>query len=621
MPRIQKLPETVVRRIAAGEVVERPASVLKELVENSLDAGATRLTVEWEGAGRRLLRVTDDGRGIPAKEAALALERHATSKIASFDDLERVGTYGFRGEALPSIASVSRFRLVTRPAGAAEGWSVECEGGEVVKEGPCGAPPGTTVTVRDLFYCTPAREKFLKSDATERGQLLRAIEDIALAARHADFQVSSEGREALSLRAAPAGADPLESLRARLAAAWGEERLKGAKPLRQSGRFMTVWGWISDVHSSQSTARWQRLFVNGRPVLNRRLSHALYEAYRGALLVGRHPLAVLFLEVDPTLVDVNVHPAKREVRLSHEEEAHSFLYQALKAALSGSARMPSALPGDAARAPEVPPTEPARPPAVRPGLHRFDAEHADKGPTRSESRAAMYLQAPLSAHEPVAGSSTHEPRSEYPSDPATAEPASGNTAKLFREAKAEPLMQLDGTYILARLDHEFYIFDQHAAAERVLYERLSDAAQNAAPHRQALLLPWVWEVSAAAAPVVQESLAHFQRLGYELESFGAQSFRVKAVPGVLGDSPKVRTLLEGLADDLLTGAVPKEWDDILVRAACRGSVKANDALKLPEMAKILKDLQSCRHPWSCPHGRPTHLKLTGEELAKRFKRG
>ncbi|MBI4397471.1 MAG: DNA mismatch repair endonuclease MutL, partial [Elusimicrobia bacterium] len=332
---VHKLPEDLISRIAAGEVVERPAAVLKELLENAVDAGAKRISVEWNGAGRERIRVTDDGCGMTPEDARLALERHATSKISVFDDLEKIGTFGFRGEALPSIAAVSRFQLITRPTGAKEGWSIAMEGGKVLREGPAGAPAGTTVLVEDLFFSTPARRKFLKSDATEKGLLFRTLEDLALSSRGIHFQVSSEKKDVLSLHPSRENIPPVEGLLERLQSLWGKDRLGALKPVSQSGRFMNVWGWVSDIHSHQAGARTQRLLINNRPVVHRRITHALYEAYRGSLPSGRHPLAVLFLEVDPSLVDVNVHPAKREIRLSHEEEIYGFILQSLRSALSG----------------------------------------------------------------------------------------------------------------------------------------------------------------------------------------------------------------------------------------------------------------------------------------------
>jgi DNA mismatch repair protein MutL len=591
--RIQKLPEHIIRRIAAGEVIERPASVLKELLENALDAGAKNIQVEWEAAGRKLIRVTDDGHGMSPAEAKLALERHATSKIRSFEDLEKVMTFGFRGEALPSIAAVSRFRLTTRANGAKEGWSIECEGGRLRREGPAGAPGGTSISVEDLFFNTPAREKFLRTDGTERGFLLRTVEDVALAVRGARFQVVSDRREILHLRSGD-GASPEEALRDRLKECWGTDRLAAVKPVRHSGRFLSVSGWISDVHAPQSTGRYQRFFVNGRPIVSRRLSHALYEAYRGSLLVGKHPLAVLFLEMNPSLVDVNVHPSKREVRLSHEEEVYGFLLQALRTALSWHASMPSVV---APETREIPPAE-TPPPAGRPSGRTAFVSRSRVA--LSESEAALSLQKPPTPVSP----------------PSTPPPGFEN----FRRAEPKPLMQLDGTYILARFENELYIFDQHAAAERVLYEKLAAASAEHAAPKQALLLPWVWDLTPQAAEVVKAHRDDFSRLGYDLEAFGGKSYRVKAVPGVLGDSPKVQAMLEGLADDLMTDSIPRTWDALLIRAACRGSVKANDFLKPPEMEKLLKDLQRCRMPWCCPHGRPTYLRFTGQELSPRFRR-
>lgn len=602
MPTVQKLPEDIIRRIAAGEVVERPASVLKELLENALDAGARRITIEWTEAGRKSLRVTDDGHGMSPQDARLALERHATSKILSLNDLDDIRTFGFRGEALPSIGAVSRFQLTTRRAEDAEAWALTCEGGRVLREGPAGAPTGTTVCVEDIFFNTPAREKFLKSDATERGQLWRVAEDVALGASHIEFRVVSEGKEALSLRPAKEGLPALDALRDRVAALWRLES-KGLKPLLHEGRFARISGWISDIHAHQASGRYQRFFVNQRPVSNKRLTRALYDAYHAALPVGRHPAAVLFFQMDPAFVDVNVHPSKREVRFSHENELYGFFTSALKTALSGSASMPAA------------PHHPERPQV-----------------SSQTVQASLYLQSPAPAgwvaesHDPLnwvkAGSVEKEgplPPPELFADPAASQ-AMGVDLEVFRQAKPAVLAQMSATYILARLGDDFFIFDQHAAAERALYERLAEAAKNEAPHRQALLLPWVWELPAQAAAVVSGHLKDFTRLGFGLEPFGSQSLRVTAVPHSLGESFDLRGFLDGLAEDLTSGAIARHWESLLIRAACRGSIKAGDLLQVPEMERVIQNLQACQNPWSCPHGRPTFLRLSPEDLAKRFRR-
>jgi DNA mismatch repair protein MutL len=357
---------------------------------------------------------------------------------------------------------------------------------------------------------------------------------------------------------------------------------------------MTVWGWISDVHAHEASARHQRFYINGRPVTHRRLLHALYDAYKGRLFVGRHPAAALFLEIDPSLVDVNVHPAKREVRLSNEGEVHDFLSRALQDALSESAAMPAALADGVldGRRPEIPP------PFI-----------PSSRPSWAESKAAYRVQEPLPAHQPSF---------------AAAEPAREEGAPLpletFRGARFEALTQFDNTYILARSEERLYIFDQHAAAERALYERLTDAAEGKNPSRQALLLPWVWEASPEVAAVIRDHLPDLTRLGYELEPFGPKAYRVKGVPGLLGDSSRVKELLEGLVDDLLSEKIGGQWDALVTRAACRGSVRAGDSLQAPHMQAVIKDLQGCRSPWSCPHGRPTFLRLEPGELARRFKR-
>jgi DNA mismatch repair protein MutL len=601
---VLKLNEDIIRGIAAGEVVERPASVLKELMENSLDAGAGRIDVEWREAGRKRLRVSDDGEGMTPEDARLSLERHATSKIRNLDDLERVGTFGFRGEALPSIMAVSRFELLTRRADAPEAWALRAEAGRVTFDGPAGAPGGTSVTADDLFFAVPARLKFLKSDPTERSLLFRAVEDAAWAAPRTAFRVISEGKAALSL---PALGGEETGMMERLESLWGVDRAQSLKPVDESGRFMRVRGWVSDVNAPQSTARYQRFFVNQRVVTSRRLSHALYDGYRGRLLVGRHPAALLFIEVDPTLVDVNVHPAKREVRLSHESEVHDFLSRAIQKALGRSVQ-PRTVFGAPRDDLDVPPEFSPLPTGISSGVSRgsFAAPKFQRGPSTAEVQAAFAVQSPLSFF-PGPGGDRLESSQEL-------------TPEYFREAKFEPVAQLYATYILARVEENYFLFDQHAAAERVLYEVLSEKAATGIPAKQSLLLPWVWEPSPEASAVVLAQKMDFERLGYSLEPFGGNAWRILAVPAALAEGDKVRSLLEGLVDDILAGRIPRGWDALVTRAACRGSVKAGDPLALPEMGHLIQELQRAPRPWTCPHGRPAFLRFSDDDLAKRFHR-
>jgi DNA mismatch repair protein MutL len=611
MGKVRKLSEEMIRGIAAGEVVERPASVLKELIENAIDAGATRVDVEWREAGRKRLRVLDDGEGMTPEDARLALERHATSKINVLDDLERVGTFGFRGEALPSIMAVSRFELVTRTPGSREGWAIRAEGGTITFDGPAGAPVGTSVTADDIFFGVPARLKFLKTDATERSLLFRVVEDAALSAPGVGFRVVSEGKESLSL---PLVDDPARLLE-RLEILWGTERVKGLKPVNETGRYMSVRGWVSDVNEPQSTARYQRFFVNRRVITNRRLLHALYDGYRGRLLVGRHPAALLFLELDPSLVDVNVHPAKREVRLSHESEAHDFLSRAVQNALSQSiqTRAVFAPLGGSETSAQTRPNSSIV--GERPGTF------VPKKTTPAESQAAFHLQAPLEPGQfPVRGEGPRDvgPRDEGPHGDEC--PLEGLQINVFRSARFDAVAQLYSTYILARLENQFFLFDQHAAAERVLYETLLEQAIRESPAKQALLLPWLWEPSSEASEIVRNQKSDFEKLGFGLEPFGGSAWRVVAVPALLSEGNRARALLEGLVEDLLLGRIPRGWDAFITRAACRGSVKAGDPLTASEMDRLIKDLQRSPRPWTCPHGRPAFLRFSDQDLAKRFRR-
>lgn len=602
MARVLKLSEDIIRGIAAGEVVERPASVLKELLENALDAGARRIDVEWREAGRKRLRVSDDGEGMTPADARLALERHATSKIRDLNDLERVGTFGFRGEALPSIMAVSRFELLTRTATAPEAWAIRAEAGHVTFDGPAGAPLGTSVTADDLFFAVPARLKFLKSDATERALLFRAVEDASLAAPAVAFRVISEGKEALVL---PTLEGDDSRLIDRLESLWGADRAHSLKPVDESGTFMRVRGWVSDLNTPQSTARYQRFYVNRRAVTSRRLLHALYDGYRGRLMVGRHPAALLFLELDPTLVDVNVHPSKREVRLSHESEAHDFLSRAIQNALARSVQSRSVF----APLENSPVSTPAE---SLPWDNNYSVPPARRAVSAAEGRSALFLQKPLTLGD--IGRESAEAGGEGELSP------EGMPLEAFRDARFEPVAQLYSTYILARLENQFFLFDQHAAAERVLYEVLTQKAAQGTPAKQVLLLPWVWEPSPEASAVIQAQRIDFENLGYTLEPFGGNSWRVLAVPAAVGDSQKVKTLLEGLVDDLLGGRIPRGWDALVTRAACRGSVKAGDPLTVAEMSHLIGELQAAPRPWTCPHGRPSFLRLSDQDLAKRFHR-
>lgn len=593
--RIRKLPDDLVARIAAGEVVERPASALKELIENSLDAGATRLTVTVEGAGRARLAVADDGCGMSPAEARLSLERHATSKISRLEDLESIRSFGFRGEALPSIAAVSRLTLTTRRVQDEAGWEISVEGGRIVSEKPVAREPGTTIDVRDLFFNTPARFKFLKSDGTERGQCLRVIEEAAFAAPAAAFEIRNEANKPVVFRGGAAdGAAALDTLRNRLAEAWGTRWGRDVVRIAAESPHFSVAGLVTNQGFHQASARTQYLYINRRPVQNRRLARAVYEAYTGQLPSLRHPGWVLFLSVDPATVDVNVHPSKREVKLTHESELFGFLLGAVRAALAApSATAPSlalaAVPAETAAPYSTPSFSPA-PGAVREVVDRLYQPIAAALPSLFETPAAD-----------------------------TARPELVD----LRDPNLTVLGTVRRTYIVAQTSGGLLVADQHAAAEKVAYERLFAAMKAAQPEIQMLLVPFTWDVAMTLAPRVQDSLPVWRKMGFVIEPFGGTTFVVKGLPASLGDRFDLHVLLDAMCDAIAEPGErrgPGLEHRLAAMAACKASVKAGDPLDNAGARRILLDLARCEAPFTCPHGRPTLVRFGLEELDLRFRR-
>lgn len=594
-PRIHKLPDQLVSRIAAGEVVERPASVLKELLENSLDAGSKRIEISIQGAGRTLIRIADDGCGMTAEEARLSLERHATSKIQSFDDLENLSTFGFRGEALPSIAAVSRFRLVTRSSENNAAWEIQRDGGKTVSDKPAAREQGTTIEIKDLFFNTPARFKFLKSDATERGQCLRVIEEVVFGSAGREFKIEVESGKPMVISAN-------DSLTDRISKMWNQRAGDSMVPVSASEKHFSVSGVVSSPDGHAATARNQVLYVNRRPVSNRRLTRAIYDAYVGQLHVGRHPSWVLFLEVNPQAVDVNVHPSKREVKLAFENEIFGFMVSAIKSALGRLTFAPSvwAVGGMPERDFEIP----------------VGTKNPGSGiPTAAAIRDYSVLR---DSRNPFGGS---------PSGTLNA-----NVETLYRPIAPlknqtfRAIAQLDNMFILAESREGLAIIDQHAAAEKVLYEKLMAEKKSAQPKMQMLLVPFSWEVAVSLAPAIKEKLSALQAFGFAIEHFGGSTFLVKGYPSDLGEKFDLLTLLDGLSDVLgenteSRGSHERGFDHkVAAMAACKGSVRAGDPLDLKLCQALLDQLVRLEAPHTCPHGRPTLVQMSYPELQRRFRR-
>lgn len=586
--RVRLLPDPLVDQIAAGEVVERPASVVKELVENALDAAARRVRVEIRQGGAALIAVTDDGSGMPPDDARLALERHATSKIQSGDDLVRIGTFGFRGEALPAIASVSRLRLRTRARGAAEGFEVRVEAGKLLDARAAGGPEGTRVEVADLFANVPARRKFLKNPVTEWGHIAEWLARAALALPEVHFDVQRDDRDAVSW---PAVRDPLE----RIAAVLSDREAEALIAIAAEEGAARLRGFTSRPEAHRGTAAGLHLFVNRRPVRDRLLRHALLDAYRDVLPRGRYPTAVLFLEVPPEAVDVNVHPAKWEVRFGDPSAVHRLIARGVRDALASRRWIaPSAPPIAAPTTAAIGVRETAR---TSPGTTDWIFAGDSAGPVPAASGAAAPVTLPGDA--PVAG---------------------------LRFASLRLLGQALATYLIAETADGIVLIDQHAAHERVLYERLRSAWSEGGVERQPLLLTEVVDLSPDRVARVGAAQDELLRLGFEVEPFGEASVAVRAIPALLaGRDPAglVRDAADQLATRAADGAAlrgPEAADRLFASLACHAARRAGDRLEAREQQALLEALDAI--PWAptCPHGRPVAVPLTRSELERRFGR-
>ncbi|SEI25316.1 DNA mismatch repair protein MutL [Pseudomonas asplenii] len=628
--RIELLSPRLANQIAAGEVVERPASVIKELLENSLDSGARRIDVDVEQAGVKLLRVRDDGSGISSEELPLALARHATSKIRNLEDLEQVMSLGFRGEALASISSVARLTLTSRTRDADQAWQVETEGREMeARVQPAAHPVGTSVEVRDLFFNTPARRKFLKAEKTEFDHLQEVIKRLALARFDVAFHLRHNGKGILALHEAH---DDAARAR-RVAAVCGSGFLEQALPIDVERNGLHLWGWVGLPTFSRSQADLQYFYVNGRAVRDKLVAHAVRQAYRDVLFNGRHPTFVLFLEVDPAAVDVNVHPTKHEVRFRDGRMVHDFLYGTLHRAL-GDVRPEDQLAAPAAVAGIVRPT----------GL-----EAGEFGPQGEMRLAANLLEQPqsqpFSPSTPAAGSGSgagyqYQYRPQSTQMPPVAEaqsvyreffaplPEAGVPALPEGQGDVPPLgyalAQLKGIYILAENAQGLVLVDMHAAHERIMYERLKIAMASEGLSGQPLLVPESLALSQREADCAEEHAVWFQRLGFELQRLGPESIAIRQIPALLKQAEANRLVQDVLADLMEYGTsdrIQAHLNELLGTMACHGAVRANRRLALPEMNGLLRDMENTERSGQCNHGRPTWTQLGLDDLDKLFLRG
>lgn len=618
--RIQLLSPRLANQIAAGEVVERPASVIKELLENSLDSGAKRIEVDVEQGGVKLLRVRDDGRGIAADDLPLALARHATSKIRELEDLEQVMSMGFRGEALASISSVARLTLTSRTVDADQAWQVETEGRDMQpRVQPAAHPVGTSVEVRDLFFNTPARRKFLKAEKTEFDHLQEVIKRLALARFDVAFHLRHNGKNVLSLHEAN---DDISRAR-RVAAVCSSGFLEQALPIDIERNGLHLWGWVGLPTFSRSQADLQYFYVNGRMVRDKLVAHAVRQAYRDVLFNGRHPTFVLFLEIDPTAVDVNVHPTKHEVRFREGRTVHDFLYGTLHRAL-GEVRPEDQL---------------ATPAAVETMLRPTGQAAGEFGPQGEMGLAASVLERPVESVWRSPGAGYQGQRSESSLPAAEAQgiyreffapmPAGGAPASL-PEAQGDipplgyAIAQLKGIYILAESAHGLVVVDMHAAHERITYERLKVAMASEGLRGQPLLVPESIAVSQREADCAEEHGQWFQKLGFELQRLGPETLAIRQIPALLKQAEATRLVGDVLSDLLEYGTsdrIQAHLNELLGTMACHGAVRANRRLTLPEMNGLLRDMEQTERSGQCNHGRPTWTQMSMDQLDKLFMRG
>ena len=580
--RIEKLDAAVANQIAAGEVVERPASIVKELIENSLDAGATSVTVEIEGAGTGLIRVLDNGVGIHPEDMRLALERHATSKITTTDDLLSITSMGFRGEALASVAAVARTTLTSRAEGSDRAWALTVDGGEEKRHAPAAHPQGTAVEIRDLFFNTPARRKFMKTERTEVAHISETVRRVALANPGVSFELKHGTRTVERLAATKVLVDRIEKL-------LGRDFLAEAVEVDEYQEELRLHGWIGSPTYTRRTADQQHLFVNARYVRDKVVSHAIRQAYRDVIFHGRQPVFVVYLEIPPEAVDVNVHPTKHEVRFRDSRQVHDFIYGRLNRALRD----------------------------VRPGGSNDSIKNTGDEMNAAEAKTPAWVQASFPRQLSVqveGGASTF---------------VTEERDTVYAEDRVFPplgyaLAQLGGAYILAENEDGLVIVDMHAAHERITYEKMKSASSEQTLVKQRLLVPLSLEVTRREADLVEALTEEFGRLGNGLERLGPSTIRVQEVPSLIGTADAaelVRDVLGELVEYGHSDSLAEHRDSLLATMACHGSIRANRRLAIEEMNALLREMERTENAGQCNHGRPTFHVQNLADLDRLFLRG
>jgi DNA mismatch repair protein MutL len=628
MSKIRILSDALASQVAAGEVVERPAAVIRELVENSLDAGASHIEVHVQRGGAALIKIIDDGVGMDREDAMLCLERHATSKIRTKEDLAAIHTFGFRGEAIPSIASVSRFRLSTKQVDSLTGTEIEVHGGRLINVKDCGAATGTVIEVRNLFFNLPARRKFLRTEATEYAHVEQQFRLHAIANPRVAFTLTRDGETVFHL---PATTDLLARVRGLVGGDLAERLLEVE---RTECRGVTLWGYISGPGFSRSTRQMQLSFLNGRPIESPSITYGLREGYHTALMKGQHPITFLFLEMDPHGFDVNVHPAKKEVRFHDGHSVREAVATSVSSTLAESRALPTGHPSSQspAAAPSAPEPRtapwqlqserPYVPPPTQTLLPIPTPQRPSFNPP-SLNHPQVPTQVPTADPSPPPAATDPE----APTAPADSSTAPAPAPSPSATKPAPPDFRIIGVlhrlYVLMESAEGLVLMDQHAAHERVMFEKIRTAMEQDGVPTQRLLIPLTLQLSPKDADLIARNREALHRLGLELEPFGSNTFKLETLPTFLKTDDPMEWLdqvIEELRGMSAGASSLRLGEDMIATTACRHAVKANDTLSMPELEALLTSLFACEMPYCCPHGRPTLIQINHAELERKFGR-
>ena len=602
LPKIRVLSEDLANQIAAGEVVERPASVVKELVENSIDAGATIIRLDIEGGGKKKIRIMDNGMGMAPEECRLAFSRHATSKISRFEDLETIHSLGFRGEALASIASVAKVRCSSARNESEGGKLIVVEGGEILEEKDVACPQGTTLEVAQLFYVTPARSKFLKGDSTEFSHITQVITQQALAYPNIQFLLTHNSREVINTL-------PTDQLHYRIAELFGADLAKFLLEVEAKSGEYQLKGYVSSPVYTRSNRSAQYCFINGRFVRDKVILHATQQGYSHLLPKGQHPVMFLYLTMDPHLLDVNVHPSKAEVRFAFQQDVHQFVAHGVRSALEKNQQVPVDL--TAREEADIPLGEPVNPPTSSPRTGYQVPPWVDKSHTPHRGDLSQALRT-MMGQDPAPATSQVTWFDKAPT------PVSNLIYSEF-----EPIGQLDRSFIIMQGKKGLLVVDQHVAHERILYERFRGAAQTRKVEIQKLLFPLAIALSPGESELLNPHLARLLDMGLELEPFGQNEFLLRSVPEILknGDHEKLlRETIELLPRGVHEDVLHEKYEQVLIMMSCRNAIKVNHSLNLDQIRKLISDLEQTSMPYTCPHGRPISLLFDMDDILKKFLR-